>query len=220
MALPFLQSYNDPKKQKAYLRYMEGKSQRQICAALKLSRRTFNSWSKKDEWEEERKARKIAASSEAIVSATAQPDAPPAPPLAPGGAIDSNPARPETRLQGMERMLARQQRLTGKLLDAYERDVDKTLADAETTGKTLSRSQVAQLTTLGNNLMAMERKAWCVPDKIETRDTTPQKADPIREMTDDQLERELAAERDRDAAAAERARAAAAAREAPKESVN
>jgi hypothetical protein len=41
----------------------------------------------------------------------------------------------------------------------------------------------------------MERKAWCVPDKIETKDTTPTKPDPVREMTDEQLnrrERELA----------------------------
>jgi hypothetical protein len=211
MSLPLLQSYNDAKKQKAYIRYMEGGSQREISSKLKISRRTLASWSSRDRWEEEREARKIAASTEAIAAATAAGAAPDAPPSAPLGATAGAAPQSETRLQGMERILARQQRIVGKLVDAYERDLNKTLTDADSAGK-LSRSQVAQLVTLGSNLLTMERKAWCVPDKIETKDTTPHKPDPVRELTDEQLERELEEAR--------RERTAAAARETASSSVN
>jgi hypothetical protein len=87
---------------------------------------------------------------------------------------------PLDRAAAMERMLARQQRITSLLVGAYEKDVLKTLADAEASDRPLSRSQLAQLDKIGNSVLAMERKAWCVPDKIETKDTTPTLSERIR----------------------------------------
>lgn len=187
MALPFLQSYADSKIDKAYRRYMAGESQRKILGKVKgLSQRTLARYCKNDGWEGERQARALAEESPNVAAVAAE-----ASPVAADAAKSETPAakEPESRPAGMERILARQQRITGRIVEAFERDVDKTLADADAAAKPLSRSQIAQLTTLGNNLMAMERKAWCVPDKIETKDTTPAPVDPVRNMTDEQLER-------------------------------
>jgi hypothetical protein len=185
VALPFLQSYNDPKIQKAYQRYMAGGTQRQIIKALKIPQRTLARYCRNDGWEAERKARGVVDEAPTVAAVAAGAAAPAAKDESPA----AKPAEPETRPVGMERILARQQRVTGLLVGAYEKDVEKTIADAEANGKPLQRSQIAQLTTLGNNLMSMERKAWCVPDKIQTEDTTPKPVDPIRNLTDDELDR-------------------------------
>lgn len=184
--LPYLQSYTNPKKDKAYRRYMDGESQRKISKALKIPGSTLALWSKKDGWEDERKSRKISESAEAVSAAAAAG-------AGADGAASGAAAQPEDRRTGMQRMLARQQRLTGRLVEAYEQDVDKTLADAKVTGR-LTRSQIAQLTMLGNNLMAMERKAWCVPDKIETtgKNGGPIEVRDISALTDEELDAELA----------------------------
>lgn len=208
MSLPLLQSYNDAKKQKAYLRYMEGKSQREVAAKLKIPARTVAHWSKADGWEEERKARKIAGESPNVAAVAAETT----PPLQDAATTPPAEASTETRPQRMERMLARQQMMAGRLVGALAIDIEQTFAAAEAAGKNPTRAQIAQLTSLSNNLLALERKAWGVPDKIETKDTTPHKPDPVRELTDEQLERELEATR--------RARAAAAAGEAASGSVN
>lgn len=213
MSLPLLQSYNDPKKQKAYLRYMEGGTQRTIAAKLKIPARTIAHWSKADGWEEERKARKLAGESPNVAAVAAEP-------LQEASTAATNAESPgepqgatgESRTVRMERMLERQQRMAGRLVVALERDIDQTFAAAEAVGKTPTRAQIAQLTSLSNNLLALERKAWQVPDKIETKDTTPQRPDPVRELTDEQLERELEAAR--------RERAAAMAREETQGGVN
>lgn len=204
--LPYQQAYNDPKKEKAYHRYLDGETQRRIATALKISPRTLANWSKQDGWEAERKARKIAASSEAVAAAAAAGAA------EPETTAPTEDSRTETRLVGMERILGRQQRVTGRLVEAFEKDVERLFAQADTTGKPITRSAIAQAAMLGNTLLAMERKAWCVPDKIETKDTTPTPEDKVRKLTDDDLDRQLAD--------AERAEAAAAARKAPAPSVN
>jgi hypothetical protein len=208
VTLPYLQSYNDPKIDKAYKRYLIGgrkNSQRALAKELKLPPRTLARYCKNDGWEAERKARTVTEEAPTVAAVAAASEDVAAP------AAKPEPQQ-ESRLVGMERILARQQRVTGLLVDAYEVDVEKALSDARTAGRTLQRTQIAQLAMLGNNLMAMERKAWCVPDKIETKDTTPTPADRVRGLSDDDLERQLAA--------AEGAAAAAASREAPKESVN
>lgn len=183
MALPFLQSYNDPKKEKAYRRYMAGETQRAICKALKVPKSTLALWSKRDGWEEERQARKIAAEAEPKAEAPQN--------VGPVGPSAEPVVQVESRMAGMERMLARQQRIVGRLLTAYEQDVERTMTEAEKTGKPVTRSQIHQLTTLGNNLLTMERKAWCVPDKIETKDTTPPAEDKVRKLKDEELRQRL-----------------------------
>jgi hypothetical protein len=205
--LPYIQSYTDAKKEKAYRRYMDGQAQRKVAASLKISPRTLASWSKADGWEAERKARKIAAETPEVAAAAA------------GGAVEQHfaatppaDAPPETRAAGMERMLGQQQRLAGILMTALRKDIEGTVEAAAAAGKTLSRSQISQLTTLSNNLCTLERKAWCVPDKLETKDTTPTPEDRLRKLTDDDLDRELAE--------AERAATSSAQREAPQESVH
>ncbi len=188
MPLPYLQSYNDPRIQKAYVRYLDGQSQRKIAAALKIPQRTLARYCKNDGWEAERQSRSVTEEAP-TVAAVAAGNAEVATGAAKPQSKASGEAPTESRATRMESMLARQQRIVGKLVSAYEKDVEKTLSDAEASGKQLQRAQIAQLALLGNNLMAMERKAWCVPDKIETKDTTPTPVDPIRSQTDDQLER-------------------------------
>lgn len=194
MSLPYLQSYNDPKIEKAYRLYLDGGTQRKILGKVKgLSQRTLARYCKNDGWEAERKARSVTEEAPNVAAVAAEVAAPAA-----------KPAETESRTVRMERMLERQQRIAGRLLSALERDIEQTFAAAEAAGKNPTRAQIAQLTSLSNNLLSMERKAWGVPDKIETKDTTPQKPDPVREMTDEQLERELEAARRERAAAAER----------------
>jgi hypothetical protein len=206
--LPYLQSYNDPKIEKAYRRYLIGgkkNSQRAVAKALKLPLRSLSRYCKNDGWEAERKARAVsdeAPNVAAVAAAATEVAAPAAKP-----SVDS-----ESRPAGMERILGRQQRLTGLLVSALERDIERTLTEADESHRPLSRAQIAQLTTLSNNLLAMERKAWCVPDKIETKDMTPTAEDRVRKLKDDELDRALAA--------AEGAAIAATSREAPKESVH
>jgi len=203
--LPYLQSYNDPKIQKAYERSLAGESLRHIAKALRISLRTLARRSKEDGWIEERKARTLATESPNVATAATA--------VQTGVATaDESPVESETRVVGMERMLRSQQRIAGMLRSAYQRDLESTLSAAETAGKPPTRAQIAQLVILGNNVLAMERKAWCVPDKIETKDTTPTPADRARSLTDEQLERELAD--------AQRAEVAAASRETPAPSVN
>jgi hypothetical protein len=211
--LPYLQAYNDPRIEKAYRRYLAGGSQRVVAAALKIPQRTLARYCKNDGWETERKARGVTeeAPTVAAVAAEASPAA---------AKVAAPAANPESRVVGMERILGRQQRITGRLIDAYERDVEKTLADASAPGKSLSRSQIAQLSILGNNLMAMERKAWCVPDKIETKDTTPTAADRNRNLKDDELQRRIEENRVARVEAERRRGAAAAGRGSPAASVN
>jgi hypothetical protein len=187
VALPFLQSYNDPKIEKAYRRYLAGESQRKIAKALKIPARSLARVCKNDGWEAERKARAVTEEAPNVAAVAAEQPQTTAP--------AAKPEEPESRLVGMERMLARQQRIVGRLVAAYEKDVEKTLVEIDI--KPLSRSQIAQLTSLGNNLMAMERKAWCVPDKIETKDTTPTKVDEVRKLKDDELSKRLDRARER-----------------------
>jgi hypothetical protein len=208
--LPYLNSYNDPKIEKAYRRYLDGGTQRKIAKALKLPPRTLARYCKNDGWTAERKARTVTDEAPNVAAVAAEAGKVAAPAAKPEPAAANTKPVAETRTVGMERVLARQQRITDRLVQAYERDVDKTMADAET--KPLSRSQIAQLAYLGNNLMAMERKAWCVPDKIETKDTTPTPEDRVRKLPDDDLERQLAE--------SERAAAAATQRAAPAQSIN
>lgn len=177
--LPLLQSYAEPRKQKAYERYMHGDSQRTIAAALKITARTVANWSSADGWEAERQARRIGTDDAPNVSAAA---------AATNGGRD--PIVRESRAVGVESVLERQQRITSRLVGAFEEDVEQAFAAAEAAGKTtITRAQIAQLTVLGSNVLALERKAWCVPDKIETKDTTPQPVDPVRGLTDEQLDR-------------------------------
>lgn len=212
MALPYLQSYNEAKKQKAYVLYLEGGTQRKIAAKLKIPARTIAHWSKADDWEGERKARKFAGDAPNVAAVAAEASRP-----LQGAA--TGPVPNESRAVRMERMLDRQQRMAGRLVEALETDIAQTFAAAETVGKSPTRAQIAQLTTLSNNLLALERKAWCVPDKIETKDTTPEKVDPVRNLTDEQLEskeREL----NRQLAEAEGREGPHRAGEAPAQSVN
>jgi hypothetical protein len=178
--LPLLQSYADPKKQKAYERYiLDGDSQRTIASALKITSRTVANWSSADGWEAERQARRVGAEVGPNVSAAAA-----------AARNDSEAPPRESRAVGMDKMLERQQRIAGLLVGAFEEDVENAFDQAEKAGKTgLTRAQLAQLTMLGNNVLALERKAWCVPDKIETKDTTPTPADPVRNLTDEELDR-------------------------------
>jgi hypothetical protein len=189
VALPYLQSYNDPKIEKAYRLYLGGASQRKILGKVKdLSQRTLARYCKNDGWEAERKARAVTEEAPNVAAVAAGNSKVAAAAANPAAATPVTHPTTETRAVGMDRVLGRQQRIVGRLVEAFERDVERTLT-AATADKPLSRSQIAQLTQLGNNLLAMERKAWCVPDKIETKDTTPPPADPLRNMTDDQLDR-------------------------------
>lgn len=216
MPLPYLQSYNDPKIEKAYRLYLDGASQRKILSKVKgLAQRTLARYCKNDGWEAERQARAAAAESPNVAAATAAacPETKPAA-TAPASEV------PGTRAAGVERMLGQLQHMAGCLTGALQREIEDSLAAAAAAGRNLSRPQIVQLMKLLELAVSLQKKAWCVPDKIETKDTTPQKPDPIREMTDDQLERELAAARAADAAARERERASDSAGKAPQESIN
>jgi hypothetical protein len=212
MPLPFLQSYNDPKIEKAYRRYLAGESQRQILGKVKgLSQRTLARYCKNDGWEAERQARAVTEEAP-NVAAVAAGD----PNVTAAAATLDQAAPTESRATRMDSMLSRQQRIVGRLVEAYEKDVEKTLADEAK----VSRTQIYQLTTLGNNLMSMERKAWCVPDKIETKDTTPTPVDPIRNLKDDELTKKLEAAREQRVAAERRAGTQTHRGGAPAQSVN
>jgi hypothetical protein len=109
----------------------------------------------------------------------------------------------------MEAMLREWQGVVALLRRSFVQEVRSIFANTE---KPPTRNQIAQFTTLTANLAALDKKVWCVPDKIETKDTTPTPADKVRGMSDDDLDRQLAA--------AEGAASSAASREAPKESVH
>ena len=230
MGLPYLQSYNEPKLQKAYERSLAGESLRRIAKGVRFPLKTLARSCREDGWMAERKARAVAAESSpatvatevasavatAVATTSSESAASAADASSPeDGTVDHTGApagESESRVAGMTRMLARQQRIVSRLITAYERDVERTFADADATGRLPTRSQVAQLVSLGKNLLTMERKAWCVPDKIETKDTTLTPDERVRKLKDDELERELAA--------AEGAAVAAVAREASAQSVN
>src|SRR3954463_14496881 len=109
--LPLLQSYADPKKQKAYEKYLQGESQRKIAEALKLPPRSLARWCKEDGWENERRARAVAAIAAPNVAAVAASIA--------AGEV-ATPSVKLSRSAGMERILQRQQHLTGLIVDAFE----------------------------------------------------------------------------------------------------
>lgn len=185
MPLPFIQSYTDAKIEKAYRLYMGGATQRQVLRKVKgLAQRTLARRCKDDGWEAERRGR-AAAEESPNVAAVAASEAT----MAAAAAKPTETQAPESRLVGMERMLGQQQRIAGLLSDALRKDIDGTVTAAEGAGKSLSRSQIVQLANLANNVFTLERKAWGVPDKLETKDTTPKPVDPIRSMTDEELDR-------------------------------
>jgi uncharacterized protein YjcR len=76
MALPYLQSYNDPKIEKAYQRFLKGETQRAIAKALKIPPRTIARYCKKDGWLAERQARHVAAESPNVAAVAADATAP------------------------------------------------------------------------------------------------------------------------------------------------
>src|SRR5205085_10706199 len=110
---------------------MGGKSQREIAAKLKIPARTVAHWSKTDGWEDERRARKIAGETEnvAAIAAEVSPAAANSTSTAAnnsGDAIHIPDVLPpeESRSVGMDRVLKRQQRITGRLVEAFERDLE------------------------------------------------------------------------------------------------
>src|SRR4051812_27001708 len=76
MALPYLQSYNDPKIEKAYQRFLKGETQRAIAKALKIPPRTIARYCKKDGWLAERQARNVAADAPNVAAVAAEATAP------------------------------------------------------------------------------------------------------------------------------------------------
>lgn len=187
MALPYLQSYGDPRVQKAYERSLGGEPLRSVAKALRIPLRTLARRCKDDGWIDERKARILATESEHLATTATAIDTA----VAKSGEVIEPK---EERTAGMDRVLRIQQQITGLLRTAYQRDLEKTLADAQASGKLPTRSQVAQLVTLGNNVLAMERKAWCVPEKMELKDTTPaaeKHVDNVRRLKE-QIERDRA----------------------------
>jgi hypothetical protein len=226
--LPYLLSYSDAKLDEAYRRYQNGESQRQIIKALGIAQRTLARRCKEDGWEEERRARRAAAETPALAEAVAAATAEPLPVVAasipdmPDDAAQPHEtageealpedAEPEGRLRAMERMLAGQKRYADRLAKALDRAALEMLASVAGKPARAVITQINQLAVLGEKVLGMQRKAWCVPDKIETKDTTPTAADRVRVLSDEQLDRELEA--------AERAATAAVAREAASESVH
>jgi DNA invertase Pin-like site-specific DNA recombinase len=215
--LQYLLSYEDRKIEKAYHRYLEGQSQKKIAKALKIPERTLARRCKEGEWEAERKIRQAAGDEPEVVAAVAADqsratatEAAPLPEAPPKPGPDADATEPEQR--SIDSMLLRQQRFTDRLFDCVDRASEELLRDLSGKPARVALAQASQLSTLGGRLLEMQRKAYRVPDKIETKDTTPTVEGRVRKLKDDELDRELAA--------VERAEAAAAAREAPAQSVN
>ncbi len=186
--LPYLQSYNDPKVDRAYRRFLAGESQRKLAKTLRIPLRTLNRIAVADGWRAEREARKVASQAGGVATAVAS--------VATESTTSSvaDATKAESRTVGMDRMLRAQQGFCSRLVEALNQDASRTFEEAEKSGRPVTRSQIAQLASLGERLLTMQRKAWCVPDKIETKDTTPTPEDKVRKLSDDELDRELARE--------------------------
>ena len=205
MDLPLLNSYADIKMQKAYERYVCGESQAKIVKALKVAPRTLARRCKVDGWEAERQARKAAN----LAAAAAVPTTP----ILPNKAAPESPLPElETRSALMERMLREWQDTVALLRGWIGDEVRSVFRDAAAAGKRPAIQKVMQLANMTNSVATLDKKVHCVPDKIETKDTTPTPEDKARKLTDEQLDRQLAE--------AEGATASAAQREAPTQSVN
>ncbi|HMJ86534.1 MAG TPA: hypothetical protein VK504_25325 [Vicinamibacterales bacterium] len=177
--LPFLNTYNDPKVQRAYERYLSGESQRKILKSVKIAPRTLARRCKDDGWEAERQARRVAAeASQSLPSAAAGESVAPE-------VID---ATDESRLTTIDRMLREWQVVTGHLRRWVVSEAHSLFTPAD--GKRPRLQQVMQLGVLTERLASLDKKVHCVPDKIETKDTTPKDVDRVRSLTDEQLERE------------------------------
>lgn len=219
MSLPLLQPYSDIKLQKAYELFLAGTSQEKAAKLAKVPLRTVQRRCSEDGWVGQRQAFAATAPPQVPPVAAGDASTPPSSPQPAEQAVDV-PKPFESRAAGMEAMLREWQEVVAVLRGTLVAEVKAAAAEVANVGKRMTRAQIGQYTTLVNNLATLDKKVWCVPDKIETKDTTPAPTDPIRNLTDDQLERELAAERERNAAAAERARTAASAGEEPEASVN
>lgn len=214
--LPYLLTYTDPKLEQAYQRYLAGESQRKLAKDLGISERTLARRSKEDGWEDERRTRRASAEgavadvvaavaaepveSAAIVAAElaaapqeqAQPTEQKAPRPLPYGA-DEAPLTADQRIRSMDAMLRRQQRFADRLARAMDTETERIVAEAERSGRTLRLSQISQLAVLGERVLSMQRRAYCVPDKFEIKDTTPaadKHIDTVRRLRE---EREAAA---------------------------
>lgn len=203
MSIPYLLSYDDPKIEKAYHRYLDGDSQRTVAKKLKVPLRTLQRYCKADGWEAERQARRDSALQKAMAASSDKV------------AADVCAAANVTPLERMQVMLERQQRVASRVVAMICEAAESLIVEAETKPGTNARMKLsigAQVLTITTRALEMERKAYRVPDKMELENTTPTPADRVRTLKDDELERELAD--------AQRAEAAAAAREAKAPSVN
>ncbi len=212
MALPYLQSYTDLKLQKAYEIYVGGASQGKAAKVSRVSRRTLERRCAEDGWAAEKRTRKMAEGTKRVppIGAGAAETSPAAAQVTENATQASSPH--ESRSVGMEAMLREWQGIVAVLRGEMAVEVAAEREKAIAAGKRMPRQQIAQLSALAGNLAALDKKVWCVPDKIETKDTTPTAEDRVRSLKDDDLERQLTA--------VERGAAAAAEREAAPQSVN
>lgn len=209
MSLPYLHAYNDIKLQKAYELYLGGMSQAAAAKASKVPPRTLQRRCSEDGWTAERQARRAVSPPTVPPMAAGDRSAPPsATQTSDAATVSSGAPVAESRLAGMEAMLREWQGTIALLRVSLTEEIRSVFVDAAANGKRPTRSQIAQYTALATNLAALDKKVWCVPDKIQTEDTTPTPEDRVRKLKDDELERELAREQGTAAAAAARAQPA------------
>lgn len=159
MALPLLQSYTDAKMQKAYERYVAGESQRKIIKALKIAPRTLARRCKDDGWEAERQAHRAAS---AMAASESQP--------LPNEAAIKTPLPDceeiELRSVAMERMLREWQGIVAKLRGWVEAEVKVVFSEAAKSSKRPTVQKMMQLGNMANSFATLDKKVWCVPEKI------------------------------------------------------
>jgi hypothetical protein len=174
MALPYLLAYADPKIQQAYELYLGGMAQRDAATKTGCPYRTLARHCSQDGWEAERKARGIAKDTPHVAALAAAEPSSAATMAALAATVEDEPV--DEHYGGMPasmvRILRRQQRLTGMLLQAVEAEVEREFSLAKTAGKPVRFGQIMRLSMLTNLVTAMERKAHCVPDKLEVKDTS------------------------------------------------
>lgn len=210
-----IHSYPDPKWQKCYERFLSGETQKDLAIALKIPERTLAWRCSRDHWNAERKARtaidpaKEVAALAKVIEEENGADV----------ATDSDAPDEEAQARGQQRILQRQQRMTGMLVGAFEQELTETINTARLAGKKVLPAKLNQLRAMGDGLFAMERKAWQIPDKIETKDTTPTRGDRLRGLKDEDLERHES-DVDRQLAEAEGRATPHQRGEAPEEGVN
>lgn len=189
MKIPFKELYLlEPKWQECYERYVgvdgNGETQRSLAAALGFPLRTIAWRCSKDGWQADREARRAAIESGDFASLAVATEA----------AEDSGSVS-EIVPESVDDVLRRQQRVAQMLSVALEEDVERTIVTAVMSGKHLARGALLQLATVVNNIHALERKAHRLPDKIETKDTTPtadRHIDAIRRLKAEEEQRRAA----------------------------